>query len=98
MGLKIKHTNKETRKSKRDLILTFDGNTGKLFIEVKNSSPQFINAAVVFNINKTTESIDLDENGKAMIEFEKQLPPAQYIVSIKDKGPLKDDQKLCFWH
>ena len=97
MGLKIKKT-KETRKSKRDLIINLDVNTGKLFIEVKNNDPTFRNASVVFDLNGDDQTVNLDENGKGILEFEKQKPPFQYMIKIKNRGPLKDDQKLAFWY
>ncbi len=97
MGLKLKK-NRETRKSKRDLTFTLDTNTGKLFIEIKNISPQFRSAPVIFDINGDNETVDMDSEGKAVIEFEKQYPAVQYIIKIKSVGPLQDAQKLAFWY
>ena len=94
----IKKQKKDTRKSKRDLTLWFDVNTGKLFIVVSSIDQQFKNSSIVFDINGDDEIVELDVEGKAMLKFDKQKPAVQYFVKIKDKGSLQDDQKLAFWY
>ena len=89
---------KKTVKSEREVTLEFQYNDGWLNIEVLNSDPKYRNKKVAFVINGTTEQIDIDNDGNAMVVFEDSDPPVQNTVKIKDKGTLKNSQSLMFFY
>ena len=85
-------------KQTRDLVMFLDHNDGVLNIEVKNSASQFRNKPVIFEINGKNQTVNLDADGKAQIRFEKSRPSFMYRINIKDRGPLKKDQRLAFFY
>ena len=71
---------------------------GYLEIKVKGTDVKYKNKGVMFMINGKDVNIKLDDSGIANIRFEKSYPAIQYIIKIKDKGSLKNDQKLAFFY
>lgn len=91
MGIKKTKPRKEDL---RDLVIKFTASTGKLSVLIKKAA--FFSKTEKFVINGDDQDVVIDAEGKGELEFDKSSPPTLYVVKIKTKGSLTDDQRFAF--
>lgn len=91
MGIKI-----EPNKRVFDLKMFFSEDSGKLMLST--SEPTIKGKKNILSVNGVDVDIEFNESGIASIQFDKSDSSVWYKVKLKNKGSLKDDQRLAFFY